>query len=212
MRRLLSAVNGVRVRAGVRCPVADDHLFECLSLRRLPRASYGCAARTLQARKARPVRPAPPPLQRLRLSTEPFGCGCVFVNVSRTRVLQPRLEELVSRRSAIGAAAWRQLFKFLELPQVNHDLTAIGQRAVSELELRGRVRNSAAPGWVHSTITGNASMTQWLRRMRRDLEYAKGGGSALGGTGLATLAGTPAASLGAAAPGRQLDTDLGPRR
>ena len=133
-------------------------------------------------------------------------------------MLQPRLEELVSRRSAIGAASWRQLFKFLELPQVSQDLTAIGQRAVSELELRGRVRNSAAPGWVHSTITANASLTQWLRRMRRELEYAKpkgGGGSglsALGGAGLATLAGTAAGGLGAAAPGRQLDAGLGPRR
>ena len=74
MHRLIGR-GAVRVRAGVRCPVADDHLVECLSVRRLPRASHGCAACTLQARKARPVRPAPahhhprrvrPPLQRLR--------------------------------------------------------------------------------------------------------------------------------------------------
>ena len=110
-----------------------------------------------------------------------------------------------------------RLFKFLELPQVQGDLTAVGTRAVAELNLRGRVRNSAAPGWVHGEITRNASLHGWLRGLRREMEYAKvggkgsgsggGGGGGSGGGGLGAGAGeAPAVGVATAvAAGRQLD-------
>ena len=122
----------------------------------------------------------------------------------KARALQLRLEDLVSRKAAIGAASWRQLFKFLELQQVSGDLTAIGQRAVSELELRSRVRNLQAPAWVWERERGlpsNATLHSSLRRMRRELEYGvkekkKGGGGAakgggVGGVGDGGLSGAP---------------------
>ena len=93
------------------------------------------------------------------------------------RVLQPRLEELVSRRQ--GAAAWRQLFKFLGLPESkNGELMEIANDAVAELGLRGKVGNRDAPGWVHARLLANATLHAKLRRLRRDLEYAGVAGGA----------------------------------
>ena len=114
-----------------------------------------------------------------------------------------------SRHRADGATPGRdhRLFKFLELPQVQGDLTAIATRAITELDLRGRVRNTAAPGWVHGAVTANASLIGYLRTMRRDLEYGKafgkstrggGGGGGLGGGAAETA--EPSAGVG-----RQLD-------
>ena len=47
----------------------------------------------------------------------------------RARVLQPRLEELVSRKPNVKSAAWRQLFKFLELQQVGGRASRRARRA-----------------------------------------------------------------------------------
>ena len=128
----------------------------------------------------------------------------------KARALQLRLEDLVSRKAAIGAASWRQLFKFLELQQVSGDLTAIGQRAVSELELRSRVRNLQAPAWVwererglpsnatlHSSCDGcEGSWNTASRRRRGGGGAAKGGG---GGVGDGGLSGAPSVTAQAAA-------------
>ena len=130
--------------------------------------------------------------------------------------MQLRLEDLVSRKAAIGAASWRQLFKFLELQQVSGDSTAIGQRAVSEFELRSRVRNLQAPAWVWERERGlpsNATLHSSLRRMRRELEYgvkekkkggggaAKGGGVGVGDGGLSGAPSVTAQGLSAAVTG-----------
>lgn len=91
----------------------------------------------------------------------------------RVRALQLRLEDLVTKKGGVGAATWRSLFKFLELAQVSGDLTAVGTRAVSELELRAKVRNTNTPSWVRGAIGQNATHLARLRRMRRELDYNK---------------------------------------
>lgn len=84
----------------------------------------------------------------------------------KMHALQLRLEDLVGRK-----APWRQLFKFLELPEKEHDLSTLGSRAVTELDLRGRVLNSASPGWVGGAVATNATLMLTLRRLRRELDY-----------------------------------------
>ena len=87
------------------------------------------------------------------------------------RVMQPRLEDLVSRRS--GPAAWRQLFKFLGLTESKSgDLMQIATDAMAELGLRGKVFNRDAPSWVQPAIVANSTLHTRLRRLRRDLEYS----------------------------------------
>ena len=75
---------------------------------------------------------------------------------------------------------------------------------MAELDLRGRVRNTAAPGWVHQEVVANASLIGWLRTMRRDLEYGKGFGRSTRGSG--GLGGGAAETTEVAeGAGRQLD-------
>ena len=112
----------------------------------------------------------------------------------RAHALQLRLEDLVGAKPP-----WRKLLKFLELPDKAADLSSIGSRAVSDLELRGRVHNSAAPGWVRDSLAGNASLMLSLREMRLALDYGlKGKGKA---TGLAAAATNPGRLLAAASNG-----------
>ena len=81
----------------------------------------------------------------------------------RTRSLQLRLEDLVGPQKQ----AWRQLSKFLDLP--DKDVTSVGARAVAGL--RKRVLNLAAPAWVREAIARDTSLTVTLRKLRQDLEY-----------------------------------------
>ena len=111
----------------------------------------------------------------------------------RVRVLQPRLEDLVSRKPSVGPPAWRQLFKFLELPERSGDLTAIATRAIQDLEMRGKVLNRQTPSWVHAAIAANETLYEQLRSLRHELEYAT------------VLEKTGASVLGALGGGRQLD-------
>merc|ERR1719399_156522 len=67
-----------------------------------------------------------------------------------------RLEDLVSKKN--GPALWRQLFKFLQLQEKGSELSAEALALVQRLELRGRVHNRAAPGWVRARIAQNASL------------------------------------------------------
>ena len=99
----------------------------------------------------------------------------------RTRSLQLRLEDVVG--AGRQKAPWRQLFKFLELPEKAADLSAIGTRAVVSLRLHDRVLNSAAPSWVRDAIAANATTLAYLRRLQRDLDYAGEGASAGQGGG-----------------------------
>ncbi len=84
----------------------------------------------------------------------------------RTRSLQLRLEDIIGRQKQ----SWRQLSKFLELP--DKEVASVGTRAVSELGLRGRVLNSAAPAWVHESLAKNTTLSASLRKLRQDLEYS----------------------------------------
>jgi hypothetical protein len=81
----------------------------------------------------------------------------------RTRSLQLRLEDLVGPQKQ----AWRQLSKFLDLP--DKDVASVGARAVAGL--RKRVLNLAAPAWVHAAIARDTSLMATLRKLRQDLEY-----------------------------------------
>ena len=107
----------------------------------------------------------------------------------RLRVLQPRLEDLVSRKPSVGPPAWRHLFKFLELQERAGDLTAIATRAIAELELRSKVLNKATQGRATALIATNETLYEDLRRLRREVEY--------------TGAGKP--GVGSLLTGRQLD-------
>ena len=63
---------------------------------------------------------------------------------THARTLQVRLEDLVAKKT--GQAAWRQLFKFLALPEKGSDLSAMAMAAVQQQQMRSRVFNSGAPG------------------------------------------------------------------
>eukprot|EP00965_Chrysotila_dentata_P094029 3107781-Pleurochrysis_carterae.AAC.1 len=95
----------------------------------------------------------------------------------KARTIQPRLEELVSKKT--GPAAWRQLFKFVNLAEKGSDLTTLAMQIVARLELRSVVHNRAAPGWVRAKIEHNATLLAWLRRLQWDLEYTGAGKGAL---------------------------------
>jgi hypothetical protein len=89
----------------------------------------------------------------------------------KARMLQLRLEELVSRKPT-AAAAWQQLASFLGLPEARAaELSSIGSRAVTELGLRARVLNRGSPAWVQQDIVRNTTLHAKLRKLRRELEY-----------------------------------------
>ena len=58
---------------------------------------------------------------------------------------------------------------------------------MADLSLRAKVTSRDAPGWVHAAIVANTTLHSKLRRLRRELEYAKapwpsgGGGGSAGG-------------------------------
>lgn len=79
----------------------------------------------------------------------------------------------VRRKSS--SASWRQLFKFLELPEKAAELTTIASRAINDLRLRERVYNRNAPTWVRTAIERNSTLTSTLRRLRSELEYPGAG-------------------------------------
>mgnify|MGYP006101348083 FL=1 len=87
----------------------------------------------------------------------------------KARALQLRLEDLVAKKS--GPQAWRQLFKFLALPEKEHDLSTMAFAAAQQKQLRSRVHNSGAPGWVRETISQNSTLHSSLKKLRRQLEY-----------------------------------------
>jgi len=99
----------------------------------------------------------------------------------RARSLQLRLEDLVRRKaskasssSASGPAAWRLLFKFLDLPEkVWPELATVASRAVGDLGLRDQVLGRDAPPWVGPAILRNSSLDASLRRLRTDLDYGQ---------------------------------------
>ena len=74
----------------------------------------------------------------------------------KVRALQLRLEDLVAKKSAL--ATWRQLFKFLALPEKGADLSTLAAAAAQRQQLRSRVHNSGAPGWVREAIAQNATL------------------------------------------------------
>ena len=93
------------------------------------------------------------------------------------RALQLRLEDLVAKKS--GAATWRHLFKFLDLPEKGADLSAMASGAAQQQQLRSRVYNTGAPGWVRETISRNSTLHASLKKLRRQLEYASAAGASL---------------------------------
>ena len=101
------------------------------------------------------------------------------------RVMQPRIEDLVSRRAS--TATWRALFKFLELPEKAGELTSVAQEAIADLELRQKVLNKNAPGWVHASIIANTTLHSRLRKLRRELEYAGKASWPAGGIGAVAM-------------------------
>jgi len=55
-----------------------------------------------------------------------------------------RLEDLVAKKT--GQATWRQIFKFLALPEKGSDLSSMAMGVVQQQQMRARVFNSGAPG------------------------------------------------------------------
>ena len=123
------------------------------------------------------------------------AAGLLFRRAKRlypTRVTQPRLEDLVSRKS--GGAAWARLFKFLELPEKAGDLSSVGAHAVAQLNLRSHVLNRAASPSARAALEGNATLRAYVDRLRSQLDYAglpATAGSAASASAASTVAQRP---------------------
>jgi len=96
------------------------------------------------------------------------------------RALQLRLEELVAKKT--GQAAWRQLFKFLGLQEKGGDLSLMAMATMQQQQLRSRVFNSGAPGWVREALAQNNTLHASLKKLRRQLEYTSAAGQPLPST------------------------------
>ena len=76
-----------------------------------------------------------------------------------------------------------QVFKFLQLPEKNGDLTAVATEAIAELGLRAKVLNRNLPAWVPPSVAANSTLHASLRRLRGHLDYAgKAGWFSVGGS------------------------------